>query len=366
MSISTTTNYKREIYLGMGINIGVDAGYGYIMSSAEIGEVKFSSYIKKVTEQQALEIKSEITKAGDVNKILVKYNDAYYALGRLCEDMFPNETRMITNDRVGNVYHLVQILTSIALTLKNSNSINANLMVGVPNRLAFSKKQMKQWLENKKYEISLIGTRSINKTISIDLCHCLLQPVFPVFSAFDEVEISQKSIMSLDIGHSSTDAIVMKNFAYSQEREDIVAIQGMNRVYNWIEGELINRFHKNHMLTSVPESKIQSLVENGVFYLNGKKVDVSDILSSAMDDYANFLFMEVNRKYLVTLPVIDVILVSGGVASNEDFMRTFAKLFKNMEIDVMTEAEPQWSVCRGMKNVMDQLIADDALETVNR
>lgn len=343
----------------MVFNIGCDSGYGYVMCSSPLGETKYSSYIEKVSERMATSIRSNISKF-DEDNILVKYNDNYYVVGKLCENQFMESTRRIDLSRVGNEFHLVQLLASISLNAKNMNNMNVNLMTGLPIRSKDDRIRFKEWLDGKRFAISfLTKDREYTKVVNINKCYCLLQPIFPIFSALVP-EDQTKNILSLDIGYSSTDGIRFINGSLSESMQDQIDLIGTDRILTELEEEIIAKYKKDypHLLAMTEKSK-QMALETGVFLINNRPLEISDILSDAMESYADYIFKEIQRRYIRKLSDIDVVLVSGGLACSEIFMTKLANKFKGYHISVVTSNEPQWDICRGMKILLDELENDD-------
>ena len=343
----------------MVFNIGCDSGYGYTMSCSSLGESKFSSYIEKITERKAMSLKDSV-KSFDENNILVKYEDDYYVVGRLCERHFMDSTRRIDLNRVGNKYHLIQLLTSICLNASNTSNININLMAGLPIRSKDDRAKFKKWLEDKKFSITfLTKEKDYVKVVNINKCYCSLQPIFPIFSALlpeDQV----KNILSLDIGYSSTDGVRFEGGGMSESNQDQIDLIGTHRILTELEEEIIGKYKGTYShLLSISERSLQMALETGVFSINGKPVDISDVLDSALENYAEYMFKEIQRRYIQKLSDIDVVLVSGGLACSEIFMRRLANKFKGYQISVVTSKEPQWDICRGMKIFLDELEEDD-------
>lgn len=349
----------------MLLNIGCDTGYGYTMSCSELGEVIFSSYIERVSESKARNIQENI-EVLDENNLLVNYENEYYVLGRLCERHYMDTTRRIDLNRVGNTFHLVQLLTSIALNTKASNNVDVNLMTGLPVRSKDDRDDFKEWLEQQKFVITLMTReKEYNKVINIKECYCSLQPIFPIFSALTPEEQTQ-NILSLDIGYSSTDGIRFEEGAISESAQDQIDLIGTHKIQLELEEEITNKYKSTYKhLLSMSERSLQLALETGSFSINNKQLDIEDEFELAMYNYADYLFREIQRRYINKLADIDIILVSGGLACSETFMYKLAEKFREYQIIVATSNEPQWDICRGMKILLDVFEDDDFNMEIN-
>ena len=344
----------------MIFNIGCDSGYGYTMSNSALRESRFSSYIEKITEHKAESIKQGIIKV-DEDNILIKFEDNYYVMGKLCEKHFMDSSRRVELNRVGDTFHLAQLLTSISLNAKDMSNVNVNLMVGLPVRSKDDRTSFVDWLSNKKFKITfLTRDKEYNKVISINVCHCLLQPLFPIFSAIGLEKAEGKNILSLDIGYGSTDGVRLEDNIPSESTQDQIDLIGAKRVLDELEEEIVAKYGKDYKhVRSISERTLQTVLETGVYLVNGKQLDVADVLETAFENYADYIFKEIQRRYIQKLPDIDTVLVAGGLACSETFMRKLAMLFWDYKIDVVTSLEPQWDICRGMRIMLDITQPDD-------
>lgn len=344
------------------INIGCDSGYGYTMSSSSFGENKFSSYIQKISKRKALEIKESV-EVFDEDNLLVEYMDNYYIMGRLCEKHYMDSTRRIDLNRVGDIYHLVQLLTSVSLNTKALNRVKVNLMVGLPIRSRDDRGAFKDWLEGEKFAITFLTRgKEYKRIIEINKCHCFLQPIFPIFSALlpeDQV----KNILSLDIGYSSTDGVRFEDGGMSESNRDQIDLIGTHKIITELEDEIIGKYKPTYShLLSVTERSLQIALETGEFNINGKPVDIEDVLDDVIESYVDYIFKELQRRYIQKLSDIDIILVSGGLANSLIFMEKLADRFREYMIVVATSSEPQWDVCRGMNILLNELEDVDLIE----
>lgn len=341
------------------INIGNDIGYGYVLGSSALGESKISSFIKKIDESEALRIKENIATSNE-NNILVKVNNGYYVLGKLCEKRYGKEKRRPLGNRVNDEYYLVQLLTSISLTTSTSNNIDINLMLGIPNKMEHLKKPMQEWLSNKKYTITFLSRdKNTVKTINVRKCYCSIQPLFPILNTIHPDDLKKK-IISIDIGHGTIDMIRWEDYDISEEFGEMVSSTGVSKAYQILERKLIDRFrNENKPIFEIPEKELQLAIETGYFALSGGRLDIQKQLEETFSEFANYVFEEVERAYMDILMFTDIILISGGVASNDFFMSQLATKFKGYEIVVLTDNEPQWAIVRGQKKLLDTLEEDD-------
>lgn len=342
----------------MLLNIGCDTGYGYTMSSSKIGESRFSSYIERIEDFEAENIRKNLTDLNE-DSLLVKYNKEYYILGRLCEKQYMDATRYVRINRVGDTLHLIQLLTSIALNAKVTSNIDVNLMVGLPVRSEGDREAFSNWLTDTKHEITfLTKDKDYTKVINVNKCFCSLQPLFPIFSAIGKENAKGKNILSLDVGYSSTDGVRYEDDSMSKLSQDQIDLEGAKKIQDSIESQIKAKYKGDYMHLAVTERSLQMALETGLYFINGEQVDISEILDNVFESYAGYLFKEVQRRYTHKLSDIDIVLVSGGLGCSENFMKRLAGMFKDYKITVATSNEPQWDICRGMHIFLNMGVSD--------
>ena len=214
--------------MSITLNCAIDSGYGYSLGESSLKEVIISNFIKKISKEDATLLASNIEKI-DENGLILCYKNNYYIIGKLTTKADPEIKRHSTNARVGNIYHLIEILGTLGM-LCESKSFNVNLVVGLPNKLRDSKTEMAEWLKNEWSFSYITKNGKIDRLIKIENVAVVEQPVGAIYNIPQE-ELTDVSIISCDVGHATTDCCIMTEGVLSINSKDWIAIDGVKKCY---------------------------------------------------------------------------------------------------------------------------------------
>lgn len=346
--------------MSVKILASVDSGYGYGLGKSEVREVIISSYIRKITEEDAKRYAEKIKQVNQDN-IIIKYQGIYYAVGNLAVKADPRIKRNPTNDRF-NVNHLIEILSILGL-LCDSRNFEVDLVCGLPNKLRSEKKRMTKWINN-KFEFSyLTCDGEVVKIVDIKNVACIEQPLAAIYN-LDRNILDDSNIISIDLGHNTLDCVYVSNGIVSLNASDWIAGDGVKWCYDELKRRLIDRYREKYQLYDVLEKDLQMAIELGIFKIHNTKIEINDILNDVFEDYANIIYGEIAEKYADYLPSIDYIIASGGMMSNQTFATKLAKKFKMYDIDFYMFNDPQKSIVDGMYEIGRELYNDGVGEEV--
>jgi plasmid segregation protein ParM len=347
--------------MGVTINASVDSGYGYSLGCSPMKEVIISNFIKKISQDDAKRIAENITIVNEDN-VLIKYDGTYYAVGKLAVKADPKITRGASNDRVNDIEHHIELLATLGLLCDNRN-YDVNLVVGLPNKLRYDKKNMAKWLK-KTFDFAYLNSQEeVYKEVNIKNVACIEQPIAAVYNLTDE-QREVCNIISLDIGHNTTDGIYMSEGVVSVNANDWLNLDGVRWCYNELEKRLVAKyFDSEYKIVSVLERDLQIAIETGIFKFHNKKENIDSILNDIFNDYADLIFKEVENRYSQYFTTTDYVIASGGIMSNNAFAEKLSKKFKFYGITFAIFPNPQKSIVNGMFNIANQLYEDDFTNT---
>jgi hypothetical protein len=347
--------------MGITINCSVDSGYGYSLGHSPMKEVIISNFIKKLSQEDAKTIAEKITETNEDN-ILIKYQGTYYAVGKLALKADPKIKRGASNNRVNDVEHHIELLATLGL-LCDSRNYDVNLVVGLPNKLRYDKKNMATWLK-KTFEFSYLNSTGESfKEINIKKVACIEQPVAAIYNLTeDEREVC--NIISLDLGHNTADGVYMSEGVVSVNANDWFNMDGVRWCYDELEKKIVEKYYNSeYKIVSVLERDLQTAIETGILKFQNKKENITPILNDIFEDYADLIFKEVENKYSQYFSTTDYVIASGGIMSNKLFAEKLGKKFKVYSITFAVFKNPQKSIVDGMFNIANQLYEDDFTNT---
>ncbi|ELC8424652.1 ParM/StbA family protein [Clostridium perfringens] len=343
------------------LNIGIDTGFGYKVSYWDNGKLIIPSLCKEISKREALEqskrIKEENIKNGKQLIVRYKYleeglynsvilNEKYFYVGDITLEKDTKAKRVLTTKRVGNLKHLIQILSLIGIAT-DEEDINVNLSVGLPVKMNGEAQALKKWLAG-KFEISfLCEGKEIIRKINIEHVEVLPQALAPVFSLEEYIG---KKIVSVDLGHYTND---MCFWTGRSKREYLDYCEdGFHIYYNEMRKMLLNDTNIIEVTTTISEKDIQEALENGVVNLINGENDVEYHREKILKDYSIRLVEEIVTMYETIFDDIDFILISGGVIENNSFINTFMKEIEKYRMKILMPDEPQLAVAKGLYNLV--------------
>jgi len=338
------------------INMAIDTGYGYICgkSSVKPEGIIFPNYIEKVYEQQALEDIRPNIETIDIDNMLVRFKDDYYLVGKsvFLVNLKPQRNIEI-NGRVGSKIHLIQLLTSMILLNPNSNNFKVHLVVGLPNVLRKDMAKCEEWLKD-KFEIEVITKNDITKyEIEVVNCTCMPQAYAPIYTINEEQR--KQTIMSIDIGHNTTDILLINNLKTIADEKLIAKLRGVEFCYQELAGILDKRYRNLDIVD------LQNAIEYGKFSYYGDMIDVTKELKYVFTKFTDYLINEINTIYDSYFSKIFAVYVNGGILNNNMFRTIFAQEVKRLNNNkpVATYTNPQLAIVDGMFEYAKRYFKDD-------
>lgn len=344
----------------MLINVGIDSGFGFCLAKSNNKEVIVSNFIKKIDEDDAYKLAININNLNEDN-LIVHYDDNYYVVGKLAVKADPKLKRHATNDRINNEYHLIEILSVMGM-MATSRNFDVNLVVGLPNKLRNKKQDMVTWLQ-KKWKFSyLTKSGEIERIIEVKNCACIEQPLSAIYELSQD-DIDALNIVSIDLGHSTADAIYISEGIPSINSNDWLSFEGVKRCYEKLRIKLIKEFQTQYGIYDILERELQQAIETGYFKVKQNNIDVTEIVHEVFDEYSEYVAMEVEDNYSDYLPNADYVITSGGIMCNDYFTKVLAERFKKFQINFARFENPQKSIVNGMYNLANLIFEDDNKES---
>ena len=341
----------------MKFNVGLDSGYGYCLVKSNSKEIIVPNFIEKINEEQAEDLAKNINSLSE-KSMLIKYENEYYTIGSFAVKANSKLKRYTTNDRIGNEYHLVEILSCLGL-INNNRNFEVNLVVGLPNKLRDKKGDMVNWL-TKKWKFSyLTKNGEIERVIDIRECGCVEQCLVAIYELSQD-QIEELSILSIDVGQNTGDACVVSEGIPSINVTDWANFDGIKLCYENLKSKLVKSFQSQFNIYDVYDKDLQTAIETGILKVKNTKIDIADILHEVFDEYAEYVFLEIEDKYSDTLSNVDYTIASGGIFCSDYFSQKLANKFSKYKITFAKFENPQHSVVNGMYNLSNILFDDDS------
>ncbi|ACA57322.1 ParM/StbA family protein [Clostridium botulinum] len=335
---------------------GVDTGFGYGIGMTNDTEVKMKNYINNITEKEALNIADTIKELNDENT-LIKYNGKYFICGDACIERYPDTMQRLNRDRIKDEYHLIELLSIVGQLTKESE-FNLYLCVGLPNRSKGDSKKFEDWLKGSSFEFSyLCNFGEVKKKVYIKDVTCLPQAYSPIFTL--PRNDMNKTIFSVDIGHSTLDLMLVKNMQTVMASDTLLDGEGCIRIYNNLKQALI-RQNEDKKITYYSYSQLQEILENGNYSLYGEEQQIENILNRCLEEYAEYVFFTIENNMYKYMPTVDTFIFSGGLLNNTTFKTILSDKFKQAyKIPLLVQNNrSQYTIAEGLKEYSNIKYAD--------
>ncbi len=351
---------KKTSVATSSINVAVDTGFGYGLMVCPNKKVKVSSFIEEIKEEQALGYASNISYDDVINgkKIVVKYvnkdNEGrilykYFIVGEYCESVYTDNSRFVTDNRVGDEKHLIQLLSLLGLAFEKTSDININLGMGFPTKLRYEEEEMIEWLTN-RFEFSyLYSEGELARNINIENVLTCGQATAPIFILPEEDFV--KNILSMDFGHNTNDYLYSQG-GNTQTRYEINK-RGFRHRYNDMADLLLRRFYKT--TKNFKESIIQNALETGTIKLKDGVHNVEDLQLEVLSNYAEEIRKDLITYYQEILDDVEKIILSGGIIENDKFYKLLIEKTKDVigeTIVIDRREDAQWNVVNGLYELL--------------
>lgn len=336
-------------------NFAIDTGFGFIMAKSSTKSIMYSNLILEINEENI----SMIQETMEDDEILIKFKDIYFVLGDLTLKLNNSTRRHMSNNRTTDINHLAQIVASIAL-LKDDDNIQANIILGLPNKLAYKKSELSKNTIG-KYEIDIILKDKIkHKNINIQNCLVVEQCISSIFNLKMD-GIKKYEILSLDIGHNTTDITILRKGVKSTNPREWVNGEGVRYCFDLLEQELIRKFRERYGLMSIEENRLQEAWIDGLFKIKSQILDVTDITKPIYKKFANYIFHILEDNFSDSLGKADIIIASGGICNNSIFIHELSELLKQYNILFKTFGDAQWAVTNGMYKIINSKFKEETV-----
>lgn len=332
-------------------NVGVDTGYGYGLMVCANKRVKVASFIEEIKEEQAKSLASNVTLEDVKNgkKLVIKYTrplitmkeTKYYVVGEYAENTISNASRFVTDNRVGDEKHLIQLLSLIGLAVSTQNA-DINLGMGYPTKLKYEKDDMEKWLTD-RFEIAYLYNKGqLKRNLNIQNVIAIGQSSAPIFTLEDNQ--LEGNVLSLDFGHNTNDYLYWKagNFQSKYERD----ARGFRHHYSDMADLLLRRFHR--VTKNFKEATVQKALETGRIKLRDGEHNVEDFQLEILNTYADEIIKEITTIYQEILDEVDIVLLSGGIVENDKFYEIFKEKSKSLMLPLVRPDDAQWNVVNGL------------------
>jgi plasmid segregation protein ParM len=327
---------------------GIDSGYGFAIGESNKSNktILMRNYVRRISKKESVDISQNIKEINE-NNILIKYDDKYYICGELCLTYYPTEQMKLDDNRVNNIYHLIEILM-VAGQLSKDNEFNLFLTVGLPNRLKEERQNLINWLQN-KFEFSFLTINGeIKKSVNIVEVSCIPQVYAPIFTLPEDKR--NKYICSIDLGHKTADIMLINNFNIVKQPGASISAEGCIHLYKLLETQLVNKFSQtNYKKKDYSQILLQKIFEKEEYKIGDTTQDISDILDFVINDYLDYVYYKVENSAGEYLVDADIFIASGGILKNNTFRKTLADKFKAEHgKPFMTAKDPQLAIANGL------------------
>lgn len=228
---------------------------------------------------------------------------------------------MLQNKTIQPVNYLSSLLAIAVSKLKYKLDSNINLYLTLPPTEANADKTMpllEKYLKG-HFDVTFpkIG-EGAGTTVSFDICSITVteESAMAVTSFFFDSnggiqhgDYMNANVLSLDIGSSTTDVIIVKNGRTLKKTGYTIKTGGRA-----VRGEVMRRVQSEFGMDMSLEAADQALAE-GRIRIGRDCVEIRDIINAAKDHVANEIFNKLNTYFTnVAIPVteIQLVVVSGG------------------------------------------------------
>lgn len=339
------------------INCAIDSGYGYALGKSSLKNTIISNYILKLTKEQVNQAITDIDELNE-NNIIIKYDNKYYAFGNLAVKLDRNIKRYSTTMRINNINHTLEIIGTLGL-LYNGTSFDANLILGLPNRLRFEKQKFKESLIGKTFSFSYITNKGeVEREITIKNLNVIEQSVAAIFNFPREI-MKKYDIISLDIGHGTGDGCVMNEGVLSTNSSDWVSVEGVKWCYSKLKDAILSKYRDEYGMIDIEDIKLQVAIEHNIFRIKGQDLEITDILKDIFIEYADYIIAELDTNYGDFMSRADYIIGSGAIMNNETFTSALKEKLAPYGVEFKRFGDPQKAIVNGMFNIAEQKFEDD-------
>lgn len=341
-------------------NVGIDTGYGYGLMVSSNKKIKVASFIEEVKESQALALSSNVS-LNDVltgKKLVIKYakplysissisETKYYVVGEYCENVIANCSRFVTDNRIGDDKHLIQLLALMGLAV-DSQVADINLGMGYPTKLKFEKQELIKWLTD-KFEFSYLYDKGeVKRSLNIENVIACGQSSAPIFTL--EPEEIRSNILSLDFGHNTNDYLYWKAGNFQSKYE--VDKRGFRHHYSEMSDLLLQKFYK--VTKNFKEATVQKALETGTIKLRDGEHNVETLQEEVLETYVDEIIKDIITHYEEVLDEVDIVLLSGGIVENDKFYNLFLKKSEKLMLPRVERPEnAQWNIVNGLYEIVN-------------
>ncbi len=342
------------------INVAVDTGFGYGLMVCPNKKVKVSSFIEEIKEEQAFGYASNISYDDVINgkKLVIKYikkDDEgrivykYFILGEYCESVYTDNSRFVTDNRVGDEKHLIQLLSLLGLAVEKTSDVNVNLGMGFPTKLRHEEELIINWLTD-RFEFSyLYSEGELARNINIENVLTCGQSMAPIFILPEDD--FEKNVLSMDFGHNTNDYLYSQ--AGNKQNRYMINKRGFRHRYNDMEDLLLRRFYK--ITKNFKESTVQLALETGTIKLKDGVHNVEDLQIEVLSNYADEIKKDLITYYQEILDDVEIIMLSGGIIENDKFYKLLIEKTKDIlgeSIVIDRREDAQWNVVNGLYEIL--------------
>jgi plasmid segregation protein ParM len=261
------------------IVIGADNGNGYVKTSEGI---IFPSKVRAGIKLMSKEDGTQIT-----------YNGLDYVVG--------GSTGSMENgiDRFKTELYKITLLTAIALSVPNDNTIDASVVLGIPvEYYKVYKSEIENWVLN--YKTNKIIVNGIEKSITINKCAVFMESAI----VFMDPELYKNKInIAIDPGFYTTDVTRWDGTKLDGHYTSDI---GISSFYAKVMSK-INTTYK----TTFRQQDMEKIVRSGVIIDKGQEIIVSDIIDTEKKMHIAGLMQELTTNFNLR-SAHNLLLIGGG------------------------------------------------------
>lgn len=295
--------------------IGLDVGYGFVKVTDGKTGFSFPSVIGEGHHQ--LTFSTELNKSLGKDNLKIEFDDQLYFVGRNAVRQSKFAHRDLSFDRATG--ETLEVLFYTALSLFCDSTVNSfKVVTGLPIDRMHLADDLINRLTMKKKIVIFSGRNAKNLDIIVEDIEVVPQPLGSYWSqvlteSTKNVEPIKESVGVVDIGFKTSDLAQISDGEYLPQKSKSITI-GMATAYQEIASDLMEKYNFD-----VEGYALDEFIMKRKILIDGKEVDISNILESAFERLSENILVGMNSLWRIS-DFNRIILTGGGGKAVEPYM----------------------------------------------